>query len=133
MTDAAVPLHWRRFDERYRLSGSHCTNCKEYFFPKRMVCPNCRRKGKLVNSEMPREGTITSFTEVFVGPQGFENETPYFLALIELKNGAKILSQIVDSKHEKIKIGAKVKKMFRKISDEHEEGTISYGYKFKVV
>ncbi len=133
MADAAVPLHWRRFDERYRLAGSHCTNCNEYFFPKRIVCPNCRRKGKIVPAEMPREGKIISFTEVFVGPEGFENEVPYFMAIIELKNGVKILGQIVDSASETVQIGAKVRKMFRKIADEHKEGAIAYGYKFKVV
>lgn len=133
MADAAVPLHWRRFDERYRLAGTHCTNCDEYFFPKRMVCPNCRRKGKIELVEMPREGKIISFTEVFVGPEGFENETPYFMAIIELPNKVKILGQIVDSNREKIKIGSQVKKMFRKISDTHHEEAIAYGYKFKVV
>ncbi|MDO8634580.1 MAG: Zn-ribbon domain-containing OB-fold protein [archaeon] len=133
MVDAAVPMHWRRFDERYRLAGSHCKNCGEYFFPKRMVCPNCRRKGKLSTVEMPREGKIISFTEVFVGPSGFENETPYFIAIIELLNKAKILAQIVDSPREKINTGAKVKKVFRKIADHDAEGAIAYGYKFKVV
>ena len=133
MVDAAVAMQWRRFDERYRLMGSHCSNCKEYFFPKRLVCPNCRRKGKLVSVEMPRVGKIVSFTEVFVGPSGFEAETPYFLAIIELTNKVKILAQIVDSENEKVKIGASVKKVFRKIADHDSEGAISYGYKFKVV
>jgi uncharacterized OB-fold protein len=82
---------------------------------------------------MPFTGKITSWTEVFVGPFGFENETPYFIAMIELDNKAKILAQIVDSKKEKVKIGARVKKVFRKISDIDPEGAIAYGYKFKVV
>ena len=133
MPDGAIPIHWRQFDERYRLLGSHCKNCGEYFFPQRTICPACRRKGKMESIEMPRTGKIISFTEVFVGPIGFENETPYFLALIEFANKAKILAQIVDSPREKIKIGARAKKMFRKISDEHFEGVIAYGYKFKVI
>ncbi len=81
---------------------------------------------------MPREGKIFSYTEVFVGPAGFEFETPYFLAIIELSNGAKVLSQIVDSEKESVKIGAKVKVVFRKIQDHDDEGAIAYGYKFKV-
>ena len=44
-----------------------------------------------------------------------------------------MLAQVVDSEPEKVKIGAKVKKMFRKISDPEAEGAIAYGYKFKVV
>ena len=133
MVDGSVALHWRRYPERYALRGNHCTNCKTNYFPPRVFCPHCRRKGKLVSKDMPREGKIISFTEVFVGPVGFENETPYFLALIDLENGVTLLSQIVDSPREKIKTGARVKKMFRKIQDNDTEGVINYGYKFKVI
>ena len=82
---------------------------------------------------MPKTGKIITYTELSVGPMGFEHETPYFLALIELDNGAKLLSQVVDSKNEKIKENARVKKVFRKIADNDAEGAISYGFKFKVV
>lgn len=82
---------------------------------------------------MPRTGKIISYTRVHVPPEGFKNEAPYYLAIIELENGAKVLSQIVDSDPEKIKIGAKVKKVFRRIGEPNEFGTITYGYKFKVV
>jgi hypothetical protein len=132
MTNGALPLIWRNFPERYLLMGNQCKTCSTSFFPARKICPKCRRKGKLKPTEMPREGKIVSFTEVFSAPYGFEHETPYFIAIIELKNKARVLSQIVDSPKEKIKIGAKVKKTFRKISDIDAEGPIAYGYKFKV-
>ena len=133
MANCSLPLLWRRFPERYLMAGNKCETCGTSFFPSRKVCPNCRRKGKLVAEEMPRSGKIDSWTEVFSAPYGFEMETPYMVAIIELDNRAKVLSQVVDSKKEKIKIGAKVKKVFRKISDIDPEGPIAYGYKFKVV
>lgn len=133
MPQKSLPLIWRKFPERYVLEGNYCETCKTAYFPARPICPNCRRKGKLVKQQMPRTGKIISYTEVFVGPKGFEHETPYFLALIELKNKARILSQIVDSDREKIKTGAQVKKVFRKINDIDAEGAIAYGYKFKIV
>ena len=133
MTDGNLPLLWRKFPERYLLQGNCCKTCGTCFFPARKVCPNCRRKGNLVPMEMPREGKIVTYSEVFTGPAGFEFETPYFIAIIELSNGARLLSQVVDSVKEKIKIGAKVKKVFRKISDIDPEGPIAYGYKFKIV
>ena len=128
-----LPLHWRRYPERYYLKGTVCETCNTAYFPPRKVCPKCRRKGKIKEEIMPKTGKIISFTELSVGPMGFEHETPYFLALIELDNGAKLLSQVVDSKKEKIKENAKVKKVFRKIADNDPEGAISYGFKFKVV
>ncbi|HZX20154.1 MAG TPA: Zn-ribbon domain-containing OB-fold protein [archaeon] len=133
MVDASIPIHWRRFDERYRLTGNKCTNCGSIYFPARPVCVKCRSKGKLVKEQMPFTGKIYSHTKVLVGPIGFEFETPYFIGIIELDNGVKILAQIVDSEESKVKIGAKVSKLFRKISDRNEEGVIAYGYKFKVV
>ncbi len=133
MTDGALPLIWRKFGERYDLDGNFCETCKTAYFPARTVCPKCRRKGKLVAQKMPKNGKIVSFTEVFSGPAGFENEVPYFIAIIELENKTKLLSQIVDSEKEKVKIGAKVEKVFRKISDIDPEGPIAYGYKFKIV
>lgn len=133
MTNNSLPLQWRKYPERYRLEGNRNEETGESFFPARVVDPRAGRKGKLVSEEMPKEGKIISFTQVFAGPQGFENETPYFLAIVELSNKVRLLTQLVDSEKEKIKIGAKVKKVFRKIADSHEEETIAYGYKFKTV
>ncbi|MFH1056358.1 MAG: Zn-ribbon domain-containing OB-fold protein [Candidatus Micrarchaeota archaeon] len=129
----ALPLVWREIPERYNMIGSICENCKREFFPQRVICPDCRRKGKLVPKKMPEEGKIYSFTEVHAGAKGFENETPYTMAIIELTNGVKVLGHVVDSPKEKIKIGAGVKVVFRKIFAEGEEGIIAYGFKFKAV
>ena len=128
----AIPLVWRRIPDRYALIGSECENCKTDYFPQRKFCSKCRRKGRVVTKQMPEEGKIYSFTEVQVAPIGHENEAPYFLAIVELKNGVKLMTQIVDSEEEKIKFGAPVKMMFRKITEDDKDGVIAYGYKFKV-
>lgn len=124
---------WRNIKERYNLVGTTCEVCGTSFFPKRLICPKCRRKGKLVEAQMPHTGKIASFTRVHVAPKGFEHESPYWLAVIYLDNGAHILSQIVDSKEDQIKIGAKVEMTFRKIYEDGKHGAIAYGYKFRVV
>ena len=126
-------LAWRRYSERYNLMGNNCENCQTDFFPTKIVCPNCGRHGKLTPKEMPREGKIVSYSEVMVGPTGFENQTPYTIAIIELTNKVRVLSQLVDSPKNKVKTGAKVRKVFRKISDPHHEAAIAYGYKFMIV
>ncbi|MFQ5406113.1 MAG: Zn-ribbon domain-containing OB-fold protein [Candidatus Micrarchaeia archaeon] len=124
---------WRRIPERYNLIGSRCEKCGKEFFPSRKICPSCRRSGKITAKKMPRTGRVYSFTEVFSAPSGFEYETPYFLALVELDNGVRLLSQVVDSPREKVEMGAKVEACFRKINQDGEEGVIAYGLKFKVV
>ena len=128
-----LSMIWRRIPERYNLIGSKCDSCGAEFFPQRKLCHACRRKGKLSTVPMPREGKIYSFTEVHSAPSGFEHESPYFLALVELSNGVRLLTQLVDSPAERVKVGAKVAVVFRKIFEDDAEGAIAYGYKFKVV
>lgn len=128
-----LPLIWRRIPERYQLVGSHCENCGRDYFPQRKLCPACRRKGKLIPRQMPREGKIVSFTQVHAAPAGFELEAPYWLALIDLKNGVRVLSQVVDVDAAKMRIGASVAMVFRKIFEDDKHGAIAYGYKFKLV
>jgi len=124
---------WRRIPERYNLIGSKCENCGQEFFPARKICPACRRKGKLVPKAMPSTGKIYSYSEVHAAPAGFEFQTPYFLAIIELDNGVRLLAQLVDSPAEKVVLGARVALAFRRIAEDGKEGVISYGYKFKTV
>ena len=133
MVSKNLPMHWRKFQERYNLKGNYCETCGSAFFPGVAMCPTCRRKGNIAEKEMPRNGKILSYTTVFVGPTGFENETPYHIAIIELENAVRVLAQVVDTEAEKIKIGVKVKKVFRKIMDHNPKDAIVYGYKFKVV
>ncbi len=127
-----LPLIWRRISERYSLIGNHCENCGADYFPQRKLCPACRRKGKLVAKRMPREGKIISFTQVHAAPAGFELEAPYWLGLIELNNGVRVLSQIVDVNPALMRIDAPVVMVFRKIFEDDKHGAIAYGYKFKL-
>ncbi len=128
-----LPLVWRKMPERYRLVGSKCLNCGRIYFPRRKICPHCRRKGKIVDIKMPEKGKIYSFSEVHSAPPGFENELPYFVAIVELQNGIKLFSMLADSPRNKIRIGAPVKMVFRKITENDGKGIIAYGYKFKVL
>ncbi len=128
-----LPSVWRHIPERYSLLGSHCETCGKDYFPQRLVCATCRRKGKIVQKLMPREGKIASYTLVHAAPAGFELEAPYFLAIIELPNGVRLLTQVVDSDASTIAIGAPARMVFRKISEDGKQGAIAYGYKFKVV
>ena len=126
----AVPFHWRRFKERYHLGGSRCDHCKRYFYPPRNVCPHCRRSGKIKKVKFSGKGKIYSYTVIRVPPEGFHLYTPYVIAVIELEEGAKMLSQVVDCNPEDVKIGMPVKACFRKIRSENDSGLILYGFKF---
>ncbi len=131
MSTSAAPAHWRRMKERYRLMGSKCETCGSTFFPTTNVCPNCRRKGKLVPIEFSGRGTVFSYTVIHAAPKMLEEFTPYVLALVQLQEGPKVLSQVVDCNMEQLKVGMEVEACFRKLFEQDNGGIISYGFKFR--
>lgn len=128
----SLPANWRKIDERYKLTGNRCINCNENFFPARQVCLNCRRTGKLEEYTFSGEGTVQTFTKIYAPPRGFEEDAPYELAIIKLKEGPSVTGQIIKTSH-KTKIGSKVQSEFRKVSQDGTKGMIHYGFKFKVI
>ncbi len=130
---SSIPLNWRRIPERYNITGTKCHTCGQAYFPIRGVCPTCRRKGKLENILFSGKGKVYSFTEISVPPEGFESQTPYLLAIIELEEGARLTAQIVDAKLDQITIGTQVEPVFRMIQKDDPEGLIHYGFKFRIV
>ncbi|HSB46819.1 MAG TPA: Zn-ribbon domain-containing OB-fold protein [Candidatus Bilamarchaeum sp.] len=129
----SIPLTWRRIPERYRMLGVKCSSCSSAFFPKRSICPKCRRKGKLEEIQFSGKGKVFSFTEVTSPPEGFEDQVPYVLAIIELDEGAKLTGQIVDASNSDVSIGSRVQQVFRVIQRDDPEGLVHYGFKFRLV
>jgi uncharacterized protein len=123
---------WRHIPERYNLIGSKCSQCGKVFFPKRVLCPECRRKGKIEDMKFTGDGKIHTYSVIHTPTDDFKTLAPYVVAIIELEEGAHITSQIVDCDIDNVEIGDKVEMVFRKIKEEGEDGVISYGYKFKL-
>jgi len=66
-----------------------------------------------------------------VAPKGFEQQTPYLIGIIKLKEGPLITGQIVRPNNN-IEIGKKVYAVFRKLTEDSKSGIIKYGFKFKI-
>ena len=131
MSTQGVAFHWRRYRERYRLLGTKCDNCGKIFFPLRTICPNCRREGRPQSLSFSGKGKVYAFTIIHVPPEGFESFIPYAVGLIQLDEGPKVTSQIVDCNPEDIYIGMPVEFCFRKLREQGNEGIICYGFKFR--
>lgn len=123
---------WRHIPQRYNLIGSKCTHCGAVYFPVRVICPECRRKGKLEEIKLSGKGKIHTYSVIHTPTDDFKLISPYVVAIIELEEGTRITSQIVDSYGDDIEIGDEVELVFRKIREEGDDGVISYGYKFKL-
>jgi uncharacterized protein len=124
-----VPRFWRKIPNRYNLIGTKCENCNTYYFPPRPVCPPCRRKGAIREHQFEGSGKIVTHTTIYSAPEGFSMMTPYVLAIVELDEGPKLTAQIVCDPSE-VKIGMRVKSVFRKLGEDGPDGVIYYGTKF---
>lgn len=78
-----------------------------------------------------KTGKMISFTRIFDPPEGF-GKLPYFVAVVELKNGQRRTGQLVLEGKEP-KIGARVEGVVRRIGQPGPEEIIRYGIKFKVI
>jgi len=133
MSMRGVPFHWRRYRERYMLLGTQCAACGGVFFPMRSICPHCRRDGQPRPLAFSGRGTVYSFTVIHVASEGFETYTPYVVGVIQLAEGPKVTSQVVDCPPDAVYIGMPVEACFRKLRDEGPDGIICYGFKFRPV
>ncbi len=127
----SVPRYWRNEVPRYRLVGEECAACGNKYFPARPVCScgSTEFKGyKLVET-----GEVVTWTVIKNAPIGFEKYTPYVVGLIELGDGVRLMSQIVDVAPEDVTTGMKVEACFRKVKEDGKTGILQYGYKFRPV
>lgn len=122
---------WRVKDRYYRLIGSRCQECGAEFFPPVYTCRRCGSES-IKDKEMPKEGKIMTYTQLHEPLPGFEAQAPFYLAVVRLDNGARVLSQLVDSPDESVKTGARVRATVRRAKVDGDSGQIIYGYKFIV-
>jgi len=129
----AVPRFWREIPNRYNLVGARCGNCNKVLFPPRYICPYCRRMGKLEPYRLKRWGKVISYTAVHAAANGFGDQAPYVLAIIELEDGPRLTAQVTDCNTDEIKIGDEVEIVFRRMGEDGQDGVIYYGFKAKIV
>src|SRR5437867_10472028 len=115
------------------LQGSKCGKCSTLDFPPRTVCPMCGRRsfGKMELVKLKGNGTVVSFSVIHDAPAAYEMMKPHVVAIVEMEEGCRVTSQIVDVDPNTVKIGMQVEAAFRKPGSEGEAGVIHYGYKFR--
>src|SRR5437867_11233587 len=104
------------------LQGSKCGKCSTLDFPPRTVCPECGRRsfGKMERVKLKGNGTVVSFSVIHDAPATYEMMKPDVLAIVEMAEGRRLTSQIIDVDPEAVKIGMQVEAVFRKLESEGE-------------
>jgi|SRR5580658_2049921 uncharacterized OB-fold protein len=96
----------------HRLAIMRCRDCGKHFFYPRELCPFCHRAAvEWVNAS--GRGKIYTFTIArrAAGP-AFKADVPYVIALVELEEGPRLMTNIVTKEVDRIRIGQAVKAVF---------------------
>ncbi|MSQ06806.1 MAG: Zn-ribbon domain-containing OB-fold protein [Dehalococcoidia bacterium] len=94
-----------------------CDACGEYQFYPRGICANCW-SGPIKWVKASGRGTVWTFTVTYQNrTPGFDGG-PYVLALVELEEGVKMFSNIVECNPRDVKIGMPVQVTFVKANDQ---------------
>jgi len=96
--------------EKGKIHATQCRVCKKVYFPPRMDCSNCLSTDQMNWKEMENEWTLLTYTKAHFAPTGFEEDTPYILAIAESSEGLKTLARLnEDVSEDKVKLGMKLK------------------------
>ena len=128
-----IPRHWRLKKQRYSLVGDVCPHCDAKIFPPRDVCPHCGSEAKEAYA-FSGQGEGFSYTVMHDAPSGYENNTPFTVAVVKLAEGPMVTAQLTDLGEKPVEIGMPVEMVTRRIrEDGNERGMLVYGYKFRPV
>jgi len=100
----------------HKLALQKCDNCGKLRFPPAPLCLACD-SSKASWVPVSGRGEVFSFT-IMHRAYHPAIKVPYTLAVIELKEGVKITSNVIDIEPSKVKCGMPVEVTFEKLSDE---------------
>jgi hypothetical protein len=127
-----VSRHWRLQTQRYSLVGEACPHCEFKIFPPRDICPDCGEDARDL-FQFSGKGSVYSFTTVSDAPTGFEENTPYTIAIVKLEEGPLVTAQLTDLGNQPVGIGTPVEMVTRRLRSDGDQGMLIYGYKFRPI
>lgn len=100
----------------HTLSLPHCDACEQFWFPPSQTCPHCL-SSKFSWQAVSGRGKVFSFVTFHrVYHPAFEGEVPYVVALIELEEGPRLLSNVIGIPVDQVRCDMSVKVVFDDVS-----------------
>jgi uncharacterized OB-fold protein len=72
-----------------------CEACGKSTFPPKPVCPHCW-SDRMAWKDLAARGTLYSWTRIHSAPKVFVDEAPYAVCVVDLENGLRIATRLVD-------------------------------------
>lgn len=113
VTELTEPF-WRAA-RKGRLVMQRCRSCREYVWCPRPACMECGDP-ELDWQELSGRGTVYSFTVIRQlagrGARAFEKDIPYVIAWVDLEEGPRFYTNIVQCPVDRVEIGMAVEVVF---------------------
>ncbi len=104
--------------KRHKLALQRCAACERFVFYPRALCPHCG-SAELVWGEASGRGQIYTFTVARRATmRPFEPDVPYVIAVVELEEGPRMTTNIVDCDPDAIRVGMPVVAAFEDVTPE---------------
>ncbi len=130
----SIPRYWRERHSHYRLYAKKCPKCGRVNYPPSNICRYCgstELEDYYLDSEKAK---IISWTIIYPAPEGFEEQRPRIIALLEtLETKTHIIAPLTDILPEEIKEGLIVEPVLRRIKEDREAGLIHYAIAYRPV
>lgn len=109
---SAESLPYWESAKQHKLLMQHCRACGQFWFPPSARCHHCL-SGDFTWDEVSGEGRIYSFVVYHrLYHPAFERDLPYVVAIVELREGPRLLTNIVGVHWKDVRCDAPVKIVF---------------------
>ena len=110
------------------LLGNRCKSCNRVFFPSSPFCYDCGSE-EMETVPLGKDAKLYSYTIAHMPSPNYA--APYAFGWIELPEGVKTMSPLVEWENKPLKIGMKMELVIGKLWEEDDTEII--GYKFRPV
>jgi len=109
---------WWESCREHRLMIQQCSQCEAFQFYPRIICSTCMSEGVDWVQSAGR-GKVATFTVCRLPvAEAYAADVPYVVALVQLEEGPRMMSNIVQCDPESVKTGMPVEVVFETWSDE---------------
>ena len=115
MTDVSAPF-WEATREK-RITLQRCADCQSWVWYPRSACIACLGED-LRWTEVSGEGSVYAVSVHYrPGVAEMKERVPYAVALVELREGVRLLTNVVGCDPESVRIGQRVELAWEALSD----------------
>ncbi len=115
-----IEVYKKNIEDR-NFQAYKCVGCGCIIAPPSGTCYDCGGT-KMEWAKVSGNGNLVSFTVIHIAPDEFQEETPYYVAIVELEEGTRVSARLLGLdpiKPEKVKLGIPLKLDYEKGKSGH--------------